>query len=535
MGVFLVLVGPFSLNFHFHYPDEMYYTDASIQMLKNSDYFTTYLGTGDLRFKKPILTYWAVLAGFKVFGISAFSSRIVFLLAGMGLIGLTYKLAKTATNDSSVAMRSAWITAAQPLVIFSSSRSIPDILLVFFLTMSAIGITGLLKNPLTAPKKYLWMFYLGLGLGFAVKGLPALALGAVGFLYLVTNPWARLNLRSLFYAPALGIGAAVGLFWFVVMYLRFGGFYLDSFFEDQVGVRVGDKISQIITHFLYGCGMLIALFIPWILLLRKRKVPLLLQTLDRDLPFFGFVATWVVAIILMTSLVSVFYERYLLPIYPLAAVAFCWLFLPKNQLETSRTAQIIAAVFVGINALFLAVGLFMNIGLGSPTYLIVHWTIGFGMVTLLAGMIRRQKASVGLVSLSILLFFFTGSLVSHPLSVPHQGVQVDDLLEEKNIPLNAQIGFIGNPHHGSKIRIGLDMDHELVNLDPKASDWMTYDYLICDEDALAQLPLEKTAQIEVASQNWNPKYLVDIWESILDGESRERKNELSKKYYFVKR
>ncbi|WP_035806739.1 phospholipid carrier-dependent glycosyltransferase [Lunatimonas lonarensis] len=535
MGVFLVLVGPFSLNFHFHYPDEMYYTDASIQMLKNSDYFTTYLGTGDLRFKKPILTYWAVLAGYKVFGISAFSSRIVFLLAGMGLIGLTYKLAKTATGDSSVAMSSAWITAAQPLVIFSSSRSIPDILLVFFLTISAVGVTGLLKNPLTARKKYIWMFYLGLGLAFAVKGLPAIALGAVAFLYLVANPWAKISLRKILYAPALVIGMAIGLFWFVVMYLRFGGVYLDSFLEDQVGVRVGDKIPQIITHFLYGCGMLIALFIPWILLLRKRKIPSLFQTLDRNLPFFGFVAAWVVAIILMTALVSVFYERYMLPVYPLAAVAFCWLFLPKNQLETSRTAQTIAAVFVGINALFLAVGLFMNIGLGSPTYLIAHWAIGFGMVILLAGMIRRQKAGIGLVSCSILLLFFTGTLVSYPLSVPHQGVQVDDLLDEQNIPLNAQIGFIGNPHHGSKIRIGLDVDHELINLDKEASDWMEYDYLICDEDAIAKLPLENNVQIEVASQNWNPKYLIGIWESIVEGESSERKNELSKKYYFVKR
>ncbi len=59
MAVFAILVGPFALSFHMHYPDEMYYTDAAVKMLQNGDYFTTYLGSGELRFKKPIGTYWA--------------------------------------------------------------------------------------------------------------------------------------------------------------------------------------------------------------------------------------------------------------------------------------------------------------------------------------------------------------------------------------------------------------------------------------------------------------------------------------------
>ena len=54
MLAFLVLVGPFALDFHLHYPDEMYYTDAAIRMMQNGDYLTTYLGSGELRFKKPI-------------------------------------------------------------------------------------------------------------------------------------------------------------------------------------------------------------------------------------------------------------------------------------------------------------------------------------------------------------------------------------------------------------------------------------------------------------------------------------------------
>lgn len=535
MGVFLVLVGPFSLNFHFHYPDEMYYTDASLQMLKNGDYFTTYLGDGSLRFKKPIMTYWAVLTGFKLFGVSAFSSRIIFLLLGTGLIGLTYVLAKTATNDKTIASCSAWITAAQPLVIFSSSRSIPDILLVFCLTLSAIGITGILNNADSPQKKYLWMFYLGLGFGFAVKGLPALALGGVALLYLIANPWARIKLGNLLHVPSIAIAAAIGLFWFVMMYLEFGPAYLNSFFDDQVGVRVGSKTSLAIKHFLFGCGVLVALFLPWIFLIRKGNRPIWSQTIKTYLPFMGFAAAWLVAIIIMTAFVSVFYERYLLPVYPLVAVAFCCLFLRESDFNKSKTAKFLAILFASINALFLAVGLFMNLGLGSPRHLIVQWAIGLLFVFVLLFMIRRQKTNIALLSFSIMLFFFNGTLVSYPLSIPHQGTQVNDLLEEKNIPVETELGFIGNPHHSSKIRIGLDLDNDLINLDPNKSDWMEYDYLICNEESISQLNLGADAQVEIASLNWDPKYLIAIWESILEGDTSERRYELSKKYYLLTR
>ena len=84
--LFCGLVGPFALDFHLHYPDEIYYRDAAVKMLQTGDYLTTYLGSGELRFKKPILTYWAVLAGFKLFGVHAFGSRIFFLLAGACLL-----------------------------------------------------------------------------------------------------------------------------------------------------------------------------------------------------------------------------------------------------------------------------------------------------------------------------------------------------------------------------------------------------------------------------------------------------------------
>ena len=107
--LFCGLVGPFALDFHMHYPDEIYYRDAAVKMLQTGDYLTTYLGSGELRFKKPILTYWAVLAGFKLFGVYAFGSRFFFLLAGAATVGLTYLLGKTVFGDRRIAGTAALI------------------------------------------------------------------------------------------------------------------------------------------------------------------------------------------------------------------------------------------------------------------------------------------------------------------------------------------------------------------------------------------------------------------------------------------
>lgn len=532
MCVFCLLIGPFSLNFHFHYPDEMYYTDAAIQMIKNGDYFTTYLGNGELRFKKPIGTYWAVLAGFKLFGISAFSSRIFFLIAGSALIGLVYSIGKLASGSKPIAALAGWMIAAQPLVIFSSSRSIPDILLALFVTLSAWGVTAVLKYGDGVPKKYLWMIFLGFGLAFEVKGLPAAALGLLALGYLLVNPYQRISWKKLFYWPAVLAGLMISIFWFIVMYFKFGPVYLDSFFEDQIGMRVGNRFTQLITYLLMATGLMMALFLPWLFFIGKKPIDSLLMVKEENKSFFGFVLVWLVSIILMTSLVSKFYDRYLLPVAPLVTVGVAWMIirgLGKNRKSLNGWGIAILA----INAVLLVVAVYWNIGLASPFILAIHWLIGAGLFIFLFFVLRRNKLKYQHLSMAIMLIFFNGCLISYPLSIPHQGVQIDNLLEDIKIPFGTKIAFIGNPHHSSKIRIGLGTDHELINLEGDVINQLeNYDYLICDEDSIMRFELGGNHS-EVASINWNPKYFMEIMVSIWKGDTDLQKYGMSKKYYLV--
>src|SRR5690606_14223543 len=127
-------------------------SDAAVQMMQNGDYLTTYLGSGELRFKRPILTYWGVFAGFKLFGITPFASWIFFLLAGAMTIVLVHKISTVIFFDRWTATINSLINASQPVLIIISTRSIPDIVLTLCITLSAWGFAGLLRYGNEASK-----------------------------------------------------------------------------------------------------------------------------------------------------------------------------------------------------------------------------------------------------------------------------------------------------------------------------------------------------------------------------------------------
>ena len=172
--MFLIYSAPASLDYLFYYPDEKYYNDAVLQMMEKEDYFTPYHADGTPRFRKPIVTYWILIASYKLFGVSPAASRIPFWLAGGLLVAVIYLMVRNVTNRRNTAIAAAAITAANPLVLISAGRSIPDILLVLFLTISAYGFMGIMTYD-KPENRYYWMAYLGAALAFETKGVPAVA------------------------------------------------------------------------------------------------------------------------------------------------------------------------------------------------------------------------------------------------------------------------------------------------------------------------------------------------------------------------
>ncbi|MEX2592443.1 MAG: glycosyltransferase family 39 protein [Anditalea sp.] len=533
---FILLVGPFALNFHLHYPDEMYYSDAAVRMIQNHDYLTTYLGNGELRFKKPILTYWGVLAGFQLFGISAFSSRLFFLLAGGLILILVYQIAKITFGDRKLAFLASLITASHPVVIFSSTRSIPDILLALFVTLSALGIAGLLKHGNLSPRKYLWMLYIGLGLAFEVKGLPAVAIGGIGMLYLLINPWQRISWKKLFYLPAIFVGLLIASFWFVSMYLKFGTTYLNSFYNDQVGERVSTQVVGMLENLILAITLMVGMFFPWVFFGFRNYGANIKSMTSENRAFLWWVIVWVISIILMSALVTKFYERYLLPVIPLTAVGLAWLLSKNAGLSKSQGLIAVLYVFFALNVIVFLGALFLNVGMEATWHIYLGLLFGMAVLLLMFRSIPQKRDTFSWLALSILLLFYNGSFITHQISLPHQGKQVAGFVTEEAVPKGSDIAFIGHLPTGSKIRIGLGKDYSMTNL-PKESYLKTldqYDYIICEEEIKNQLD-EDLYVAETAALNWDLKFIPELIQGILSGNYKEVLAQKGKRYYWVKR
>nr|MCU0402062.1 glycosyltransferase family 39 protein [Algoriphagus sp.] len=487
----------------------------------------------ELRFKKPILTYWAVLAGFKLFGVNEFGSRIFFLLAGAATVVLTFLLAKTLFRNVKIAGLSALIMAANPVLILSSGRSIPDVLLVLTMTISAVGFVGLLRDGEKAHQKYIWLMYLGLALAFEVKGLPAVALGGLGIGVLLFNPWKRVSWKKLLHIPALVLSLVIALFWFVAMWKIHGPTYLNSFLEDQVGIRVASRVLLILQNGLLATFILGLIFVPWIFLMGRDFKSTIQKAWKENPQFFLFSIVWAIAIVGMGALTSRFYERYLLPVAPVLAVGIAWMLVRGGIFDREKSVKIAVMIFLAIVLILTCFSLWINLGEKGMIWLKVQIFIGF-LFLIYSGLIWRRSPQKlpKVIAYSFLMIFFLLSSITYHISLPHQGQQAKEVINQEEIDL--PIGFYGNLHVGSKIRMSLGPGFHLVDL-PREN-WKKksedFDVLILEDRFLAEIDTTKF-KLNLVSKNWESKAIPQLLLAYHSEEFDRLLEVNSKKYYLL--
>ena len=461
--LFLLYSSPSALDYVFHFPDEKYYTDAVLQMMDKNDCFTPYSADGSPRFLKPIATYWVLIGSYKVLGVSKFSSRLLFWLAGALLVALVYFMSRSLSGDKKLARLAAFITAANPLVLMSASRSIPDILLVLFLTTSVWGFLEIMLREKPA-QKYFWMAYLGAALAFETKGLPAAAFAGVTILFLLLNPWKRKKIHEVIHWPAIIVSIAIALSWFIIMYIEHGTVYLESFYTDQVGDRVSSKSSQVIKNTLLGIGNFIAFTIPWIFIAfsKPKKLKAFFPAADnKTRAIFGLIAVWVVLIIIMSGAVFKFYDRYLLPVIPLVSIFFAWI-LTNSE---TRFTQIALRIFQGLTFLILFINILYIVFILPDKILILGTVVGIVLTRLLIlGRFKTLSREIILANF-ILLLFFNVFILLHPLLMPNPGEQLVDKLKSIGFTENQKVYVYGNIRTASNIRIHSHHEMNVVSMD----------------------------------------------------------------------
>jgi 4-amino-4-deoxy-L-arabinose transferase-like glycosyltransferase len=461
--LFLFFSAPSALDYLFYFPDEKYYTDAVLQMMEKNDCFTPYQADGTPRFKKPILTYWVLMGSYKIFGVSRISSRLFFWLAGALLVLVTYRMSKSVSGDKRMAVTAAFITAANPLVLLSASRSIPDILLTLFLTISAWGFLEILIS--VKPKKaHFWMAYLGAALAFETKGLPAAAFAGISILFLLFNPWKKKRINQIIEPFPLAVSVLIALSWFVIMYSRHGAVYFNSFFADQVGNRVSSKFMQALANLLTGAGYLAAYLIPWILIAFSNLKALKQCTKKSSLQtkaVFGFIFSWVVSVILMSGAVFKFYDRYLLPVIPLISVFFAYVI----SFSATRFKTSALKIFLILNFIVILTSVLYTGFIYSDNVLMAAIVTNLILITFwLLGWLGNFSPEIKLAGAILLLFFNVFSFL-YPILMPGTGKQLVDNLYKQGISANEKVYVYGNIRTASNIRIHSNNLFNVVSMD----------------------------------------------------------------------
>ncbi len=297
--------------------NEAFYAETPREMLATGDYLAPQFNFQP-RTQKPPLTYWVVLASYKVFGVSEFAVRLPSAFAAAGTILFSYGTARMLFNPRA-ALMAALVTAATPRIFILARRLPIDILLLFFLT----GTLYFLVRSVQKNRTGAWaLAYLFAGLGFLTKGPIAVVIPAGA--YLVWAFWGRRRhgpgVRSWM---GLAILLAVVLPWYVWVYHAHGWTYIAPFFlRDNLGRFASQSLGPARGP-LYYVTVYLADFFPWSLMalvavwllisIRKSEQPM--KSLSWGLPL-----AWCGLVFLLFSLSKNKQEYYIAPMYPPAAI-----------------------------------------------------------------------------------------------------------------------------------------------------------------------------------------------------------------------
>jgi hypothetical protein len=138
------------------------------------------------------------------------------------------------------------------------------------------------------------------------------------------------------------------------------------------------------------------------------------------------------------------------------------------------------------------------------------------------------------LALSILFLFFQVSGITRLISLPHQGVQAKEAVEQLRV--DAPIGFAGSLHEGSKIRMSLGPGYELIDL--SRENWKEeakgFKYLILEDRLLLDWDT-LGYEVHVASTHLNSKAIPDFLRASSLAERDKLREEQGKRYYFLQK
>lgn len=332
VGAFFCLLGSRGLN----EPDEGRYAEIAREMVTSGDWLTPHLN-GFPHFQKPPIIYWATATSFKLFGFNEWAARLPSTFAALGILLLTYWMGRALFGAGALAA----LVLASSIEFFVLARILtPDMTMAFFITSA---MACLVKFHLSGDRRFGWLFFVAMGLGFLTKGPMSLLVpscAALGLNFgLRRNALPRLKLR---WSLGIPLALLVGLSWFIAISLRHREL-LDYFVGDELIARVASKHHGRSQPWWFFIPVILVGFLPWSAYLYSMvrdawKARGLGQNLT---PVHCLLIGWIIPPFLVLSISGSKLLTYVLPLFPAFALTFtAWW---HNRREETRTPIALAA------------------------------------------------------------------------------------------------------------------------------------------------------------------------------------------------
>lgn len=366
--------------------DEAYFARVAAEMYHANDWITPHFN-GEMFGHKPPLMYWAMMAGYFVFGENHFAERFGSALAGIGSALVVYHLgcrffSRRAGLWGAIAIGSCL------LFTLNSRAAVADSYLTFF---SALGVYWLLERPprqnvgKESPALYQLRFtssHWRAVVGYAFLGLATLAKGPIGFLMPMAvigltlmattqvkpptevihwqdrarDLWKRFGPANFFrqlwemrpITATLTILVTAG-WWFALVGWATEGAFLTEFFGAHYLERAkGAMDNHSGPIYYYVVAMLVGVF-PWSCFTLPAFFAWRRHLYSPNKPAAVLLACWLVVYLIPFSLAATKLPHYILPCLPACALLIgCWFdsWLSEKATRTSwnwRAAMIALA------------------------------------------------------------------------------------------------------------------------------------------------------------------------------------------------
>lgn len=254
-------------------PTEARYASMALKMVQSNQWLTPMIDRGDGYIPfwgKPPLHFWITAASLKIFGFNEFATRLPSMIAGVGIILISWYVALTLFG-AAVANVTALILIATPLFTIFHGVCIIDTTLAFFVTAAlATFILFTIQNEAHKKSNLDLLFFIALAGGFMTKGPVCLVL--VG-LPLVLWCILQKNIAPLFrlrLIPGIVIFLALVVPWFLIAEQQSPGlikyFFVNENFKRFISPDYEDLYGT--AHRTFRAAiipMLFVAFLPWIL------------------------------------------------------------------------------------------------------------------------------------------------------------------------------------------------------------------------------------------------------------------------------